>query len=141
MKLAAILTVFAGAALAPSAESKTAPMAKWCAGEDRCPRPPLTKRERAIRADRRAHRRTFRHWSRQYIPSCTWYGESGPGPQFARWRYSVPNSSGSGAYGKYQMMPGTYSAFARFHDWSRADQERAAHLLYLAQGTSPWEAC
>lgn len=32
-------------------------------------------------------------------------------------------------------------SLTRFGDWSRADQEYAAHRLYRAQGTVPWEGC
>jgi hypothetical protein len=93
--------------------------------------------------------REWRYWSRQPIPTCTWLGESGPPraghgrglQQFAFWRYSVPNSAGSGAYGKFQLMPSTKAAFDKYGDWSRLDQEIAAHRLYRAQGTSPWSAC
>jgi hypothetical protein len=103
------------------------------------------KRERRLRLEqqriRRAQQREWRYWSRLYIPSCTWQGESGLGPQFADWRYTVPNKGGSGAYGKYQMMPGTYHAYAKYGDWSPLDQEIAGHRLYWDQGTSPWQAC
>lgn len=103
----------------------------------------VKKRElrKAHQRKRARLRREWRHWTGQYIPRCTWHGESGPGPEFARWRYRVMNTSGSGARGKYQMMPGTYAAFAKYGDWSRLDQEIAAHRLYWAQGTSPWSAC
>lgn len=80
-------------------------------------------------------------WTAVYIPSCTWYGESGPGPEFRRSRYTTPNASGSDAYGKFQFMPGTYHTYAKYHDWSPLDQELAARKLYWAQGTSPWMAC
>lgn len=107
------------------------------------------KRAEIRKANRAKKRREWRYWSRQPIATCTWLGESGPprrghGPglqQFARWRYSVPNSSGSGAYGKYQMMPRTYAAYAKYGDWSRLDQEIAAHRLYRVAGTAPWSAC
>lgn len=85
--------------------------------------------------------REWNHWTKLYIPQCTWYGESGQGPQFARYRYSVPNSQGSGAYGKYQMMPGTYHNRAKYHDWSPLDQEIAGHREYFSNGTSPWSNC
>lgn len=104
----------------------------------------VKKRElREARAQKKRRlAREWRYWSRQPIPTCTWYGESGPGlPQFHPRRYTIPNSQGSGAYGKYQMMPGTYFAFAKYGDWSMLDQEIAAHRLYWAQGTSPWSAC
>src|SRR4051812_38823222 len=85
--------------------------------------------------------REWQHWTTVFIPSCTWYGESGTGPEFARYRYTLPNSAGSGAYGKYQMMSGTYHSQAKYHDWSALDQEIAGHREYQAHGTSPWEAC
>lgn len=88
---------------------------------------------------RRLHE--WKRWSRLYIPACTWYGESGTGPRFARYRYTLPNATGSGAYGKYQMMPGTYHSRAKYHDWSPLDQEIAAHREYWAHGTSPWTNC
>lgn len=101
------------------------------------------KRKHHLRVKRHNARRLkeWKQWSRLYIPTCTWYGESGPGPQFARFRYTVPNSSGSGAFGKYQMMPGTYHSRAKYHDWSPLDQEIAGHREFHANGTSPWEAC
>src|SRR3954451_15968217 len=34
---------------------------------------------------RRLHEWT--HWTNLYIPACTWYGESGTGPEYARSRY------------------------------------------------------
>ena len=85
--------------------------------------------------------REWTSWVKQYIPTCAWYGESGPGPEFAPFRYSVLNNQGSGARGKYQMMSETYFSFARYKDWSPLDQEIAAHRLYRSQGTSPWVAC
>jgi hypothetical protein len=85
--------------------------------------------------------REWKQWINLFIPSCTWYGESGAGPEFARFRYTVPNSQGSGAYGKYQMMPGTYHGQAKYHDWSALDQEIAGHRLYQTSGIGPWEAC
>lgn len=100
-----------------------------------------------IRRQHRAHlryEREWSYWSGLYIPSCTWANESSGGyygEQFARWRYSVMNSIGSGARGKYQMMPGTYVAYGKYDDWSMLDQEIAAHLLYQAQGTAPWSGC
>jgi hypothetical protein len=83
----------------------------------------------------------WKYWSTRYIPDCTWYGESGTGPRYARYRYTMPNAMGSGAYGKYQMMPGTYHSRAKYHDWSPLDQEIAAHREYWANGTSPWANC
>lgn len=95
---------------------------------------------RVARYDKR-RLKEWKHWTSLYIPQCTWYGESGTGPQFARYRYTLPNSQGSGAFGKYQFMPGTYHNFAKYHDWSPLDQEIAGHRTYHAQGTGPWSAC
>lgn len=95
---------------------------------------------RVHRYDRR-RLREWNRWSRLYIPSCTWYGESGTGPRFARYRYTMPNSQGSGAYGKYQMMSGTYHSRAKYHDWSPLDQEIAGHREFWANGTAPWANC
>ena len=67
--------------------------------------------------------------------------ESGVGPQFASFRYFVWNTSGSGARGKYQMMPGTYASRAKYGDWSPLDQEIAGRREFFANGTGPWEAC
>jgi hypothetical protein len=87
----------------------------------------------------------WKHWIAQPIADCTWAGESSPpgdtSGQFARYRYSVRNSSGSDAYGKYQMMPGTYSTYAKYFDWSPLDQEIAAHRLYTDSSTGPWASC
>lgn len=83
----------------------------------------------------------WKHWISQPIPACTWYGESGTGPQYASYRYTMPNSSGSGAYGKYQMMSETYHNRAKYHDWSPLDQEIAGHREYYANGTQPWSNC
>jgi hypothetical protein len=83
----------------------------------------------------------WKRWAFQPIPACTWYGESGTGPQYASYRYTMPNSSGSGAYGKYQMMSGTYHNRAKYHDWSPLDQEIAGHREYYANGTGPWANC
>lgn len=85
--------------------------------------------------------REWKHWSNLFIPTCTWYGESGTGPQFSPVRYTMPNSQGSGAFGKYQMMPGTYNNRAKYHDWTALDQEIAGHREYWANGTSPWANC
>jgi hypothetical protein len=83
----------------------------------------------------------WRTWTKIPIATCTWYGESGTGPQFARYRYTMPNSTGSGAYGKYQMMPRTYSVNAKYGDWSPLDQEIAGHREYWKHGTQPWSNC
>jgi hypothetical protein len=94
-----------------------------------------------VRIYNKRRRREWHTWTSRYIPTCTWYGESGYGPQFSPLRYSMPNSLGSGAYGKYQMMPGTYHNQAKYHDWSPLDQEIAGHREYWAHGTSPWTNC
>lgn len=83
----------------------------------------------------------WKRWTRMYIPNCTWYGESGYGPEYSPARYTMPNSGGSGAYGKFQFMPGTYHTRAKYHDWSPLDQEIAARREYWAHGTSPWSNC
>lgn len=85
--------------------------------------------------------REWHLWTKRYIPPCTWYGESGPGPPYARYRYTLPNSRGSEAFGKFQMMPGTYHSRAKYHDWSPLDQEIASRREFWANGTLPWEAC
>jgi hypothetical protein len=97
-------------------------------------------KKRVVRYDKR-RLQEWKHWSRLYIPQCTWYGESGTSSQFARVRYTMPNSGGSGAYGKYQMMPGTYFSRAKYGDWSPLDQEIAGHREYMANGTGPWANC
>jgi hypothetical protein len=83
----------------------------------------------------------WRHWTAMYIPDCTWYGESGFGAEFDPARYTMPNSEGSGALGKYQMMSATYHDDAKYHDWSPLDQEIAGHIEYAKHGTSPWTNC
>lgn len=83
----------------------------------------------------------WKHWISLYIPDCTWYGESGVGPKYARYRYTLPNSTGSGALGKFQFMPGTYHSRAKYHDWSPLDQEITARREFWAHGTSPWTNC
>lgn len=85
--------------------------------------------------------REWKHWTSLYIPACTWYGESGYGPEYARYRYTMPNSMGSGAYGKFQFMSGTYKDNAKYFDWSALDQEIAARREYWKHGISPWSNC
>jgi hypothetical protein len=104
----------------------------------------LKEKRRLRRKITRYHNRRrheWRHWTSLYIPACTWYGESGYGPEYARYRYTMPNASGSGAYGKYQFMPATYHNRAKYHDWSALDQELAARREYWANGTTPWTNC
>jgi len=103
------------------------------------------------RAARRRHHLVFLHnkhrlaewntWTRRYIPDCIWYGESGYGPKYSPIRYTMPNHQGSGAFGKFQFMSGTYHNFAKYHDWSPLDQEIAARKAFWSQGTSPWTNC
>lgn len=85
--------------------------------------------------------REWHRWITRYIPDCTWLGESGPGPPYARFRYTLPNSLGSDAFGKFQMMPGTYHSRAKYHDWSPLDQEIASRKEFRINGTGPWEGC
>lgn len=104
----------------------------------------LKEKHRLKRKIRRYHQRRlqeWKYWINLYIPVCTWYGESGYGPEYARYRYTLPNSQGSGAYGKFQMMWGTYHSRAKYHDWSPLDQEIAARREFWANGTSPWTNC
>lgn len=85
-----------------------------------------------------------REWTavtNSFIPDCTWFGESGTGAKYARYRYTLPNSEGSGAYGKFQMMSGTYFSNSKYGDWSPLDQEIAARREYHKHGTSPWSNC
>jgi len=83
----------------------------------------------------------WRMWTSLYIPDCAWYGESGVGYEYARYRYTMPNSLGSGALGKFQFMSGTYHTRAKYHDWSPLDQEIAARREFWAHGTAPWANC
>lgn len=85
--------------------------------------------------------REWLHWTSLYIPTCTWYGESGYGPQYSSVRYTMPNSGHSGAYGKYQFMPRTYFASGKYDDWSPLDQEIAARVEFWKHSTSPWANC
>lgn len=88
---------------------------------------------------RRLHE--WRHWTAIPIPDCTWYGESGVGDEFDPARYTMPNSEGSGALGKFQMMPTTYADNAKYGDWSPLDQEIAGRREYWKHGTAPWSNC
>lgn len=88
---------------------------------------------------RRLHE--WKLWTHRYIPTCTWYGESGFGPPYAPIRYVMPNAGGSGAFGKYQFMASTYHSVAKYHDWSALDQEIAARREFWLHGTGPWENC
>lgn len=97
------------------------------------------------------HKRVVRHnrvrqaeWDRVIsvpVPRCTWYGESGVGPEFARYRYTLPNSKGSGAYGKYQFMKQTYFNNAKYGDWSPLDQEIAVRGEVAKHSIYPWTNC
>lgn len=88
---------------------------------------------------RRLHE--WNYWAHLYIPTCTWYGESGTSSQFSPVRYTMSNFGGSGAYGKYQMMASTYFSDAKYFDWSPLDQEIAGHREYWKHGTGPWSNC
>ena len=101
------------------------------------------KRRHHRRIERHNNRRLrqWKHWTNLYIPDCTWYGESGTSPEYDPIRYTTPNAGGSGAYGKFQFMPGTYHNRATYHDWSPLDQEIAARREFWANGTAPWAAC
>jgi Transglycosylase-like domain len=67
------------------------------------------------------------------LPSCTWAPESGGD-------YGAVNA-GSGARGKYQIVPETYAAYGGDGSWSPADQERVAGRIYAATGGSAWANC
>lgn len=97
-------------------------------------------KHRVARYDKR-RLQEWSHWTHLYIPNCTWYGESGYGPKYSSIRYTMPNSAGSGAYGKFQFKPPTYHNVAKYHDWSALDQEIAARREYWQHGTAPWENC
>lgn len=101
------------------------------------------KHQYKLRVQRYNKRRLqeWKHWIAIPIPACTWYGESGTATEFARSRYTVPNSEGSGAFGKYQLMPGTYQNRAKYGDWSPLDQEIAGHREFQANGIGPWANC
>lgn len=103
----------------------------------------ITKANHKLRVMAYNHRKLneWRMWTGLPIPDCTWYGESGTGPEYAKARYVMPNATGSGALGKYQLMPSTYSANAKYGDWSPLDQEIAARREYWRHGVSPWQRC
>jgi Transglycosylase-like domain len=70
------------------------------------------------------------------LPACTWAPESGGS-------YSAYNSS-SGAGGKYQIIPSTWSAYGGTgspQTASPAAQERVAARVYAGQGSSAWTNC
>ena len=97
------------------------------------------KRKIALHNKRRL--REWRHWTSLFIPDCTWYGESGYGPKYSPARYVMPNSTGSGAYGKFQFMGPTYFSNAKYFDWSPLDQEIAGRREYWKHGIGPWQNC
>lgn len=104
----------------------------------------LKEKTRLIRKIERYNARRLAEWNKwtgYWIPLCIWWGESGPGPEYAPWRYTMLNHNGSGARGKFQFMSNTYHANAKYHDWSPLDQEIAARREYWKHGTAPWEAC
>src|SRR3954469_7077047 len=118
---------------------------KYSCGSLKCIRATYRKEkhryQRRIARYDRHRRQEWQHWTRLYIPACTWYGESGYGPEYSPVRYIMPNAMGSGAYGKFQFMPTTYHSVAKYHDWSALDQEISARRLFWAQGTAPWANC
>lgn len=118
---------------------------KTSCGTHRCAKAAreVSQLERRLRIARfNLHReREWAKWTRLFIPDCTWYGESGKGPEYARYRYTLPNSTGSGAYGKFQFKPPTYFASGKYDDWSPLDQEIAARREFWQNGTTPWENC
>ncbi len=86
------------------------------------------------------------------MPSCTWIGESGTTQKYPQWspsgRYKVPNSGGSAASGKYQIMDGTWLGYGGtsrgYHSAAASpplEQEKIARRILWAEGTSPWAAC
>lgn len=83
----------------------------------------------------------WKMWISLPIPDCTWNGESGTGPEYAKIRYTMPNADGSGAYGKFQFMPKTYVASGKYDDWSPLDQEIAVRHEYWKHGVTPWTNC
>ena len=99
------------------------------------------RRHHQVMLYNRHKRAEWNHWTSLYIPDCTWYGESGYGPKYQRIRYTMPNSQGSGALGKFQFMNSTYHSVAKYHDWSPLDQEISARRLFWQQGTGPWSNC
>ena len=98
----------------------------------------------------RAERWQWRQYKAHPMPYCTWAHESGPprpgyGP-YARARYRVLNTSGSGAGGKFQIMYRTWLAFggkpygnARFAP--PLEQEKIARRVLAGQGLGAWVAC
>lgn len=61
-----------------------------------------------------------------YIVSCESGGD-----------YGAQNPSSS-ARGAYQMLDSTYATYCSACDWSKRDQDRAAHRLYASLGSGPW---
>lgn len=123
---------------------KSKPVAAWCESYQCIKTAHKQSKLRYKRRVQRYHDRKqieWMHWTAMYIPDCTWYGESGTGAEYARYRYILPNSTGSGAYGKFQFMPGTYHANAKYHDWSALDQEIAARREYWKHDIYPWQGC
>lgn len=82
----------------------------------------------------------WKTWTRIPIPRCTWYGESGTGPAYAKHRYTMPQFDGS-AYGKFQFERPTYISSGKYDDWSPLDQEIAARIEYWKHGIFPWTNC
>lgn len=112
-------------------------------------------KKRILRAHRRAE---WRSYKRHPMPWCTWANESGPPRpgygQWARARYRVVNTAGSGAGGKFQIMPQTWAAYGgttyapRAELASRRHQERVARRIaytgttvHRPQGLGAWVTC
>jgi len=51
--------------------------------------------------------------------------------------YGAQNPTSS-ARGAYQLLDTTYATYCRSCDWSKRDQDRAAHRLYVDAGAGPW---
>jgi Transglycosylase-like domain len=70
---------------------------------------------------------------RATLPDCTWRPESGG-------NYNAYNS-GSGARGKYQVIPSTHAAICPDLGWSPSEQEICAARIYKTQGAGAWVNC
>jgi hypothetical protein len=51
--------------------------------------------------------------------------------------YNAQNPTSS-ARGAFQMLDTTYATYCSACDWSPADQDLAAHRLYVEAGSGPW---
>lgn len=102
---------------------------------------------------RRSHRIGLRwaHYRAHPMPACTWLYESGEGAG-PEWppspRYRVPNSTGSSASGKFQILDSTWIAYGGTYRGYRSpaaspplEQEKVARRVYAGQGIGAWAAC